>query len=221
MLDVDSLLVSGMQWRNGLLWLACSAESLVAAYDPARGLCEQRLAYPGVEHACPDPEGVWLQTRGGNLGRQLVLWSSAQRAVRRFDCPDGAASGMTLVKGKIWLSHRRNRKLFCMDPESGAVLWTIRTDRQVFAPTEHDGQLWCIECDPGPLGDWSDASQASYGFARFDPVHERIVERYGVPFAPSCFAFNRNRFWYAIQGRKGLSSTPADALTESRFGART
>lgn len=213
MLNLSSLLISGMHWSNELLWLACSARSMVATYDLARGVCERRFSYPEVEHACPTREGVWLQTRGGNLGRQLVLWSTQEKApVRFFDCPDGAASGVTLIKGKLWLSHKRNRKLFCIDPDTGEILWTIRTAGQIFAPTEYAAQLWGIECDPGPLGDWSDESQAVYCFVRFDPVHERVVERYRVPFTPSCMALNPERFWFAIRDRPGLSSLPTESL---------
>ena len=214
-LDVDSLAISGMQWNSGLLWLACAAHSIVATFDPARGICRQHLFYPAVEHACPDRDGVWLQTKGGNLGRQLVLWSPDEERARRFNCPDGAASGMTLVQGKLWLSHRRNRKLFCMDPENGELLWTIRTEGQIFALTEHGGKLWGIECDPGPLGDWSDGTQAVYCFVRFDLVHERVVERYTVPFVPTCLALNRDQFWYGLEGRTGLSSLPIESLSNT------
>jgi outer membrane protein assembly factor BamB len=195
-----------MQWYDGLLWLACPAQSIVATYDPASGACEKRLPHPDVEHACPAAGGIWLQTRGGNLGRQLVLWSPHEnRSLRRFDCPDGAASGITVVDGKLWLSHRRNRKLFCIDPESGELLWTIQTERQIFSPTTYCAQLWGVECEPGPLGDWGDVDQADYCFVRFDPVHERVVERYEVPFTPTCVAVQDNHFWYAIHSQTGLS----------------
>ena len=214
MLDVVSLLINGMQWHQGLLWLACPTQSIVATYDPVSRAIEEQLPHPGVEHACPTEGGVWLQTNGGTLGQQLVLWSlDEHRSLRRFDCPDGAASGITVVNGKLWLSHRRNRKLFCMDPDSGELLWTIRTERQIFAPTTHCQELWGIECEPGPLGDWGDVGQADYFFVRFDPVHERVVERYEVPFAPTCLALHNDRFWYATYSQSGLSDLTKESLT--------
>ena len=89
--------------------------------------------------------------------------------IRRFDCPDGAASGVTVVNDKLWLSHRRNRKFFCLDPEKGRNLWTIRMEHQVLSPTSYGDELWCVECDPGPLGDWSDERQAVYAFLPLRP----------------------------------------------------
>lgn len=206
-----------MQWHDGLLWLACPTQSIVATYDPANGTCEKRLPHPGVEHACPAAGGIWLQTRGGTLGQQLVLWSPQEsRSLRRFDCPDGAASGIAVVNGKLWLSHRRNRKLFCIDPESGELLWTIQTERQIFSPTQHRQQLWGVECDPGPLGDWGDETQATFFFVRFDPVHERVVERYEVPFVPTCVALHERTFWYAIRSQTGLSHRAKESLNVAR-----
>jgi len=213
MLDVNLLLINGMQWHDGLLWLACPTQSIVATYDPVRRTCEKRLPHPGVEYACPVADGVWLQTRGGNLGQQLILWSPhEERSLRRFDCPDGAASGMTVVNGKLWLSHRRNRKLFCMDPQSGELLWTIHTERQIFSPSVHRHQLWGIECEPGPLGDWSDETQAAFAFVRFDPVHERVVERYEVTFAPTCVALHKEHFWFAMHAQTGLLNRAKQSL---------
>ena len=113
---------------------------------------------------------------------------------------------MTLLDGKIWLAHRHNRKLFCLDPESGKVYWVIRTENETFSPTAYKNGLWLIESDPGPLGHWSRAQECKYFFSRFDPARERIVERHAVPFVPSCMAFDGERFWYAEEGKRGLVS---------------
>lgn len=205
MIDIRSLSITGMQWHAGRLWLASAGEAIVIKYDPVGESCDEVLSLPGVRHACPSDEGVWLITGGGRLGQQLVLWSpKTKRVIRRFDCPDGAASGATVLNDKLWLSHRRNRKLFCMDPEKGRNLWTIRMEHQVFSPTSCGDELWCVECDPGPLGDWSDERQAVYAFLRYDPVREQVVERIPLPFRPACLALDSERFWYAVQDETGL-----------------
>ncbi len=204
-MDIRSVLITGMQWHRGRLWLASADASIVIVHDPVRQSCEQVLSLPGVRYACPSSDGVWLVAGGGRLGQQLLLWSpERKRVMRRFDCPDGAAAGATVVKGRLWLSHRRNRKLFCMDPENGRTLWTIRMEHQTFSPTSHDDELWCVECDPGPLGDWSDEHQAVFAFIRYDPVRERVAERIPVPFRPGCLALNGGRFWYALDDETGL-----------------
>ena len=205
MIDIHSLSITGMQWHEGRLWLASAHRSMVVTYDPVHGSCEEVLSLPGVRHACPSGEGVWLIAGGGRLGQQLLLWSpETNRLLRRFDCPDGAASGVTVFDGKLWLSHRRNRKLFCMDLEKGRNLWTIRMDHQVLSPTSYRDELWCVECDPGPLGDWSDEQQAVYAFLRYDPLREQVVERIPVPYRPACLAFNGAQFWFALDGETGV-----------------
>lgn len=194
-----------MQWHAGRLWLASADASMVWTYDPAAEFCQEVLSLPDVHYACPSPDGVWFIAGGGRLGQQLLLWcGESNRFIRRFDCPDGAASGVAFANGKLWLSHRRNRKLFCLDPESGRNLWTIRVEHQIFSPTSHGAELWCVECDPGPLGDWSDARQASYAFLRYDPVREQVAERIPVPFRPACMAVNSGQFWYALDGETGV-----------------
>ncbi len=205
MIDIRSLSITDMQWHAGRLWLASVDRSVVATYDPVSDLCEEVLSLPGVRHACPSSEGVWLIAGGGRLGQQLLLWSpETNRLVRRFDCPDGAASGATVLNGKLWLTHRRNRKLFCLDPESGRNLWTIPMEHQVFSPTSYGDELWCAECDPGPLGDWSDERQAEYAFLSYDPAREQVVERIPVPFRPACMTLDGDRFWYAGEDETGL-----------------
>ena len=204
-MDIRSLSITSMQWYEGRLWLASAAKSMVVAYNPVRESCDEVLSLPGVRHACPSTEGVWLIAGGGRLGQQLLLWSlEKNRLLRRFDCPDGAASGVTVLNDKLWLSHRRNRKLFCMDPGKGWNLWTIRMEHQVFGLTSCGDELWCVECDPGPLGDWSDERQAVYAFLRYDPVRERVVERIPLLFRPACLTLDGERFWYAVQDETGV-----------------
>ena len=98
MIDIGSH-ITGMQWHAGRLWLTGvqpTTPPLNLARDPFfLPVQRRRVAIAG----------------GGRLGQQLLLWSPETRMMRRFDCPDGAASGATMVNGKLWLSHRRNRKL--------------------------------------------------------------------------------------------------------------
>lgn len=208
MLELEEKRISGMAWDGSVLWLALPEERLVAAYDPSRRTAEPVFVYPHeVWDLCPQDDGLWLLAGGGKLGRQLSLWSFDKREeVRRFDCPDGAGAGIALFDGKLWLTHRQNRKLFCLDPATGKLNWMIRMEKESFSPTAYRGELWLAEGDPGPLGPWS-GQRGRHFFSRYDPVRERVVERREVPFAPSCLAFDGERFWYAEEDRRGLSST--------------
>lgn len=207
MLEAKDLVITGMHFDDGLLWFAAPRERLVATHDPGTGKAEARLRYPHeVWDVAGNPDGLWLVTGGGRLGRQVVLWLPGERRpLKQFDCPDGAASGLTHLQGKLWLAHRHNRKLFCLDAHSGKVNWVVRTDRECFSPAAYNNELWLIESDPGPLGHWSPARECRYFFSRFDPARERVVERVPVPFIPGCMAFDGARFWYAEEGEKGFA----------------
>lgn len=206
--DLPSLSVTGMTHDGRLLWLAAADERVVAAHDPASGKTEPRLAYAHeVWDVCPGEDGLWLLTGGGKLDRQIVFWSFAEeKETLCYGCPDGAGSGLALYDDKLWLPHRHNRKLFCIDPKSGKTNWIVRTQYESFSPAAYKNELWLIESDPGPLGHWNEA-QARYFFGRYDPTREQIIERLPVPFTPRCMAPEGERFWYAGEGEKGIAST--------------
>ena len=212
MIDLQNISIAGMKHDGSVLWLAAPKSRLVATHDPANGKTEAKLAYPEeVWDVCSAENGLWMLTAGGKLDRQIVFWSFADdKETIKFDCPDGAASGMTLLDGKLWLTHRHNRKLFCLDPESGKVNWVIRTEHEVFSPAAYRNELWLIESDPGPLAHWGEKRQGKYFFSRYDPAREWVVERLVVAFIPRCMAFDGERFWYAESEKNGISSTKKD-----------
>jgi hypothetical protein len=211
-LELSEISVAGMKHDGKLLWLAAPQQRQVATYDPASGKTETKLTYiHEVWDVSPTENGLWMLTGGGRLDRQIIFWSFADAAPKlQFGCPDGAAAGATLLDGKLWLTHRHNRKLFCLDPKTGKTNWVIRTDYETFSPAAYRNELWMIESDPGPLGHWGEKRQAKYFFSRFDPAREKIVERIPVPFAPRCMAFDGQRFWYAESDKNGLTSTKKD-----------
>ena len=206
-MDPARLSISGMAHDGSLLWLALPEERGVAAHDPASGKTETRLAYVHeVWDVCPAEGGLWLLAAGGKLDRQIVFWSFAEeRETLRYGCPDGAGSGLALYDDKLWLPHRHNRKLFCIDPKSGKTNWIVRTQHETFSPAAYKNELWLIESDPGPLGHWNEG-QARYFFGRYDPAREQIIERLPVAFAPRCMAPDGERFWYAELEKSGFSS---------------
>lgn len=212
MLELEAISIAGMHCDGNFLWIAAPGERLVATFHTTTGETEKRLTYRHeIWDVSPHEEGLWIVTGGGSLGRQLLLWSlEKEREIRKFNCPDGTGAGMTLLDGKIWLAHRRNRKLFCLDPESGKVNWVIRTENETFSPAAYRNEMWLIEADPGPLGHWSGSQQGRYFFSRYDPTRERIVERLPVPLVPRCMAFDGERFWYAEEGKKGFASAEKD-----------
>lgn len=219
MLDLQACSITGMDIDGDLLWLAVPEKKLVATYHPDSGKTEEILTYSNeVWDVCARGDQLWLVTTGGTLGRQIILWSLKEnRESGQFNCPDGAGAGMTVLDGRLWLTHRHNRKLFCLDPLTGKTNWVMRTRHETFSPAACGNELWLVETDPGPLGHWSKAHQGKHYFSRYDPVRENFIERLPVPFTPACMALDGERFWYAERGKKGVSQLKRTLASSERY----
>lgn len=213
-LDLAALKVSGLSVAGETLWLASIAERLVARAPADLERCTVAMRHPHpVADVAPAPEGLWLVAGGGREGRQCVLWSLAEgRALRAFDCPGGGGGGLAFFRGRLWLTHRHNRRLLVLDPASGAVERTIATEHEVFSPSVAGDALWIVEAKTGPFGRFSPQSESVHYFARFDPDRAASVERLRAPAVPTAAATDGERFWYAPRGAPGLVCVPRAAL---------
>jgi hypothetical protein len=54
----------------------------------------------------------------------------------------GADSGLAWAEGSLWVGQHRGRRIHQIDPQTGAVLKTIESDRFVTGVTWVDGELW-------------------------------------------------------------------------------
>lgn len=85
--------------------------------------------------------------------------------------PDGGrASGMAWAEGLLWVGQYRDRKIRCIDPETGAVLRTIDCDRFVTGVSWVDGALW----------HGADEGETS-SLRRIDPETGACLERMEMP----------------------------------------
>ena len=55
---------------------------------------------------------------------------------------NGGDSGLAWADGTLWVGQHRDRRIHQVDPETGAVLRTIESDRFVTGVTWVDGELW-------------------------------------------------------------------------------
>jgi streptogramin lyase len=83
---------------------------------------------------------------------------------------NGGASGLAWAEGTLWVGQHRGRKIHQVDPETGAVLRTIESDRFVTGVTWVDGELWHGTWE----GDESD-------LRRLDPQTGTVLERLEMP----------------------------------------
>ena len=82
----------------------------------------------------------------------------------------GGDSGLAWAEGTLWVGHYRARKIHQVDPETGAVLRSIESDRFVTGVTWVDGELWHGTWE----GDESDVR-------RIDPGTGEVLEQLDMP----------------------------------------
>ena len=55
---------------------------------------------------------------------------------------NGGDSGLAWCEGSLWVGQHRGRKIYQIDPDTGAILRTIESKRVVTGVTWVDGKLW-------------------------------------------------------------------------------
>jgi outer membrane protein assembly factor BamB len=82
----------------------------------------------------------------------------------------GSDSGLTWAEGSLWVGQYRDRKIHRIDPETGAVLRTIESNRFVTGVTWVEGDLW--------HGTWEgDESE----LRRVNPADGAVLDRLQMP----------------------------------------
>ena len=82
----------------------------------------------------------------------------------------GADSGLTWAEGSLWVGNYRGRRIYRIDPATGAIQRTIESNRFVTGVTWVDGELW--------HGTWeADESE----LRRVDPRSGEVLARLAMP----------------------------------------
>jgi glutamine cyclotransferase len=82
----------------------------------------------------------------------------------------GGDSGLAWAEGTLWVGHYRARKIYQVDPNTGAILRTIESNRFVTGVTWVEGELWHATWE----GDESD-------LRRVDPQTGEVLESIEMP----------------------------------------
>jgi hypothetical protein len=92
------------------------------------------------------------------------------RVFATIPAPGGDNSGLAWAEGTLWVGQYRDRKIHQIDPETGATLRTIESNRFGTGVTWIDGGLWHGTWE----GDESD-------LRRVDPRTAEVMERLEMP----------------------------------------
>ena len=129
--------VHGVSYDGEHVWFA-SGDKL-NAFDPSSG--EMRRAIDIAAHAGTAFDGQHLFQIAENSIQKID--PKTGRVLSTIPAPgNGSDSGLAWAEGTLWVGQYRNRKIFQIDPESGAVLRTIESNRFVTGVTWVDGELW-------------------------------------------------------------------------------
>ena len=131
--------VHGVTFDGEPVWFARDNE--LVAFDPTKDAIVKQHAIDGA--------GAGTAFDGENLyqlaGPQILVVRPADGEVlRKLPAPGGGGSdsGMAWADGFLWVGQYRDAKIHQVDPKTGEVVKTLRSDRWVTGVSLVDGELW-------------------------------------------------------------------------------
>jgi len=156
--------VDGVTFDGRHVWFA-SGDTL-NAFDPASGKTVRSIEV--AAHAGTTFDGQHLFQLAED--RIQMLDPKSGRVLVTIPAPGGGDSGLAWAEGTLWVGQYRDRKIHQIDPQTGAILRTIESNRFVTGVTWIDGGLWHGTWE----GDQSD-------LRRVDPRTGGVLERLEMP----------------------------------------
>jgi glutamine cyclotransferase len=157
--------VGGVTHDGSRVWAAAGAQ--LVAIDPASGAVATTLDC--AAHAGTAFDGTYLyQIAEARIDK---IDPASGRVVASIPAPgDGGDSGLTWAEGRLWVGQYRSRRIHQIDPDTGAVLRTLESNRYVTGVTWVDGDLWHAT--------WEDERSE---LRRVDPADGTVLERLEMP----------------------------------------
>ncbi|MEC4592095.1 MULTISPECIES: Vgb family protein [Nitrospirillum] len=133
--DIDR--VHGVTYDGQQVWFA--AGDRLNALDPEGGAVRRSIEV--AAHAGTAYDGRHLYQIAED--RIQKLDPATGRVLSTIPAPAGGAdSGLAWAEGTLWVGEYRARKIHQVDPDTGAILRSIETNRFVTGVTWVDGELW-------------------------------------------------------------------------------
>lgn len=128
--------VGGVTYDGGQVWFASGDK--VNAMDPASGAV--RRSFDVAAQAGTAFDGRYLYQIDGDRIQKLDLENG--RVLAAIPVPGEGVSGLAWAEGSLWVGQYRAKRIYEIDPETGAVRRTIESNRFVTGVTWVDGELW-------------------------------------------------------------------------------
>jgi glutamine cyclotransferase len=157
--------IHGVTHDGHHVWAATGAR--LVAIDPASGQLARTLEHAGDAGTAFDGTHLY-QIAEARIDK---IDPATGRTVASIPAPgQGRDSGLAWAEGSLWVGQYRDRKIYQIDPDTGAIRRTIESNRFVTGVTWVDGELWHGTWD----GDESD-------IRRVDPHSGAVLERLEMP----------------------------------------
>jgi len=161
--DVDH--VHGVTYDGQHVWIA--AGDRLNAIDPASGKPLRSIEVAADAGTAFDGRHLFQIAED----RIQKIDPKTGRVLGSIPAPGGGGeSGLTWAEGTLWVGQYRARKIYQIDPQTGAILRTIESNRYVTGVTWVDGELWHGTWE----GDQSDVR-------RVDPKTGEVLEKLEMP----------------------------------------
>jgi glutamine cyclotransferase len=129
--------VAGVTYDGEHVWFA--AGDALKEFDPASG--ETLRSIEVAAHAGTAFDGRHIFQIAADRIQKIDLKTG--KVLSTIPAPGaGGDSGLAWAEGTLWVGHYRERKIYQIDPDTGDILRTIKTDRFVTGVTWVDGELW-------------------------------------------------------------------------------
>ena len=129
--------VHGVTFDGRHIWFA--AGDKLTAFDPASGKPQRSIDVAARAGTAFD--GRHLFQLAGDRIQKIDLETG--RVLATIPAPGGGGdSGLAWAEGSLWVGQYRERKIHQVDPETGAILRTIESNRFVTGVTWVEGELW-------------------------------------------------------------------------------
>jgi glutamine cyclotransferase len=157
--------VNGVTFDGTHVWFA--AGDRLNALDPSTGDIVRSIDVAAHAGTAFDGEHLFQIAED----RIQKIDPKSGRVLSTIPAPGGGSdSGLAWAEGTLWVGHPRGRKIHQVDPETGAILRTIESNRIVTGVTWIDGELWHGTWE----GDESDVR-------RVDPETGKVLEKLDMP----------------------------------------
>ena len=128
--------VHGVTYDGERVWFASGDR--VNALDPESGAVLRSI--DAIANAGTAFDGRYLYQIAGDLIQKLDLENG--RVLAAIPVPGVGVSGLAWAEGSLWVGRYREKKIYELDPETGAVRRTIESNRFVTGVTWVEGELW-------------------------------------------------------------------------------